>query len=414
MYSGKARSIAACCASGFLAALLAATPSAAAAGHGSGVPAGPRGEGFYHASRGLVEHGRHGTLIRAQRLTGVAAFAGADNWRVLYRSVTPQGRTVAVSGTVSIPHGRPPAGGWPVLSWLHGTTGVADACAPSRDTANGPAHDYLQAMQDTVAPWVARGYAVTRTDYQGLGTDGTHSYLVGEAEARAAADLTRAAHQLSGHLSDEWVAYGHSQGGHAAVFAADLANRWTPELRLLGAAALAPGSQLSAAVPALREQPIAGVSDFFPLIVRGAQTVRSMPDQDIFTPEALAVAGDADRLCIAQLRDPGSWGSLNSDEIFREGADLTALDKVLADNEPGLLSPRLPVLLAQGGKDTVIQPAWTAALDEQLRANGVHVTSYTYPEADHRGVLSASLPDVTRWIDQLFGRSSGDHSPTRP
>jgi len=111
------------------------------------------------------------------------AFQGADNWRVLYRSVTPQGRTVAVSGTVAIPHGRPPAGGWPVLSWLHGTTGVADACAPSRDTDTGPAHDYLQAMQDTVAPGVSRGYAVTRTDYQGLGTDGTHSCLVGAAEA---------------------------------------------------------------------------------------------------------------------------------------------------------------------------------------------------------------------------------------
>jgi len=187
---------------------------------------------------------------------------------------------------------------------------------------------------------------------------------------RAAADLTRAAHQLSGQLSDKWVAYGHSQGGHAAVFAAELANRWTPELKLLGAAAPAPGAQLSKAVPALREMPLTGVSDFFPLIVRGAQTVTPMPDADLFTPKALAVAGDADSLCSAQLRAAGSWGSLRSDEIFREDADLTALDRALADNEPGLLSPRVPVLLAQGGKDTVIQPEWTAALDKQLRERG--------------------------------------------
>ncbi|MEV6260171.1 lipase family protein [Streptomyces sp. NPDC051784] len=407
--AGRVRSMAVCCAAGALAVLLAAPPSLAggqAPGHGAPFSSGPRGDSFYHAPRALVDRGEHGSLIRAQRLTGVAAFPDADNWRVLYRSVTPQGRKVAVSGTVAIPHGRPPKGGWPVLSWLHGTTGVADACAPSRDTAAGPAHDYLQALQTTVAPMVARGYAVTRTDYQGLGTDGPHSYLIGEAEARAAADLTRAAHQLSARLSNDWVAYGHSQGGHAAVYTADLAHRWTPELRLLGVAALAPGSQLSKAVPTLRAAPLAGVSGFFPLIVRGAQTAARIPDAGLFTPEALRLTDDVDTLCGAQLSAADSWGGLRSDEIFREDADFAALDRTLAANEPGTLSPRVPVLLAQGGRDTVIQPAWTAALREQLAANGVDVTSLTYPDADHRGVLAASQSDVTRWIDGLFGRGA--------
>ncbi|MEU0596962.1 lipase family protein [Streptomyces sp. NPDC006393] len=397
------KGIAACCAAAALTALLTAAPPAAA-GNGTGIPAGPRGTAFYHPPRALAEHGEHGSLIWARRLTGDAAFEDADNWRVVYRSVTPQGKTVAVSGTVAIPTRKPPAGGWPVLSWLHGTTGVADACAPSLDSATSPAHDYLQAMQQTLVPWVRRGYAVTKTDYQGLGTDGAHSYLIGEAEARAAADLTRAAHELSGRLSDEWVANGHSQGGHAAVYTAELAARWTPELRLLGAVALAPGSQLSTAVPALRTMPAAGVSSFIPLIVRGVETATDLTDDDLLTPRAVELMADADTECIGQLREADSWGSLKTDEIFRKDVDLSAFDKVLADNEPGTLAPPVPVLLAQGGQDTVIQPAWTAALRRQLVARGVDVTYLTYPDADHRGVLSASLPDVSRWVDGLFGR----------
>ncbi|MEV0093218.1 hypothetical protein [Streptomyces sp. NPDC050738] len=148
------------------------------------------------------------------------------------------------------------------------------------------------------------------------------------------------------------------------------------------------------------------MSNFFPLIVRGAETASPFRDQDIFTPRALDVSDDADTLCIGQLNAAGSWGSLRSDEIFRKDADLSALDRTLAANEPGTPAPRVPVLLAQGGQDKVIQPAWTDTLDEQLTANGVDVTYLTYPDADHRGVLTASLPDVTRWIDGLFGRGA--------
>lgn len=34
--------------------------------------------------------------------------------------------------------------GWPVLAWAHGTTGVADTCAPSGDYAGGPVHSYQE------------------------------------------------------------------------------------------------------------------------------------------------------------------------------------------------------------------------------------------------------------------------------
>ena len=69
-----------------------------------------------------------------------------------------------MSGTVAIPKGKAPKGGWPVVSWAHGTIGAADACAPSKIAMPG-AYD-----QKLLNRWLKAGYAVVRTDYEGLGT----------------------------------------------------------------------------------------------------------------------------------------------------------------------------------------------------------------------------------------------------
>src|SRR5438034_153657 len=81
------------------------------------------------------------------------------------------------------------------------------------------------------------GYAVIRTDYQGLGTPGIHEYLVGIAEGRSTLDIVRAAHRLDSRVSGRMAIAGHSQGGHAALWGAALAPRWTPELKLRGTVA---------------------------------------------------------------------------------------------------------------------------------------------------------------------------------
>ena len=118
---------------------------------------GPEGLAFYTPPSPLVP-GPAGDVIWARLLNGAAALAGAaETFLLLYHSVTVAGRDIAVSGTVSIPPGEPPAGGWPVLSWAHGTTGVAAMCAPSRDAAGHPSHTYLRLVDAMLAEWVRRG-----------------------------------------------------------------------------------------------------------------------------------------------------------------------------------------------------------------------------------------------------------------
>ena len=156
-----------------------------------------------------------------------------------------------MSGTVSVPRGHAPKGGWPVITWGHGTTGIADACAPSRDSASNPAHGLISYAYPLLQRWLKAGYAVVRTDYEGLGTPGAHPYLIGRSEGYSMLDAVRAARKLDKRLGRRVIISGHSQGGQSALWAASLAPKWTPELKVRGTVALAPVSHLAEQVPLL-------------------------------------------------------------------------------------------------------------------------------------------------------------------
>src|SRR5947199_542679 len=195
----------------------------------------------------------HGQLIQKRKLSGAAALTSAGrNWFVKYRSVGVDGRAITVSGTVSLPKGKAPKSGWPVISYDHGTTGIADQCAPSRDASGNPAHLYNSYVYPLLNRWLKAGFVVVRTDYQGLGTAGAHQYLVGVAEGRSTLDIVRAARKLDKRVSNRFAIAGHSQGGHAALWAAKLAPSWTPDLKLRGTVAFAPASHVSEQIGLVR------------------------------------------------------------------------------------------------------------------------------------------------------------------
>ena len=99
---------------------------------------------------------------------------------------------------------------------------------------------YVNYTNSELNAWLAAGYAVMRTDYQGLGTPGVHPYLVGESEGRSVLDIIRAARDLDSSIGKRFLIAGHSQGGQAALFAAGEANSWTPDLKLRGDRLLRP------------------------------------------------------------------------------------------------------------------------------------------------------------------------------
>ncbi|KAF1014536.1 MAG: hypothetical protein GAK31_02022 [Stenotrophomonas maltophilia] len=129
----------------------------------------------------------------------------AQTYRLLYRTPNHHGTLEQGTGPLYLPHGPAPAGGWPVVSWAHGTQGVADHCAPSVSGPSQPERDGRFLDQ-----FLTRGYAVAAVDYQGLGGPGSHAYLHVRTAADSSLDLLTASHRFlpNGQLSPRWVAVG--------------------------------------------------------------------------------------------------------------------------------------------------------------------------------------------------------------
>jgi hypothetical protein len=124
---------------------------------------------FYRWTERLPE--RPGMMLRKEPIVPQPEITHAGlAERILYTSTDFRWHAgiVPVSGTLYVPKGEPPAGGWPLVAWAHGTLGVSDRCAPS-----WTGHKPRDATY--IGRWLESGVA---TDYQGLGGHGPHPYLI--------------------------------------------------------------------------------------------------------------------------------------------------------------------------------------------------------------------------------------------
>jgi pimeloyl-ACP methyl ester carboxylesterase len=352
----------------------------------------PRGLAFYSPPKRLLA-GPHGSVIWARAIRSPLTAAGRA-YLVLYRSRSVAGKPIAVSGTVELPRGRAPARGWPVVSWAHGTTGIADVCAPTRIPTASSSYVYAQ-----FNAWLRRGYALVRTDYEGLGTPGTHPFLIGRSEGRGVLDIVRAARALDSRVGTRFAITGHSQGGHAALWAAALAPTWTPELAFRGVAAFAPASHVGNQARLIGNLNAPGpITALAALIVAGAAAAD--PGIDIArlaSDRARPLIPRVYRECIGSLTRLSELGALAPSQLVRPGADLSRLFRVLDAQNPALRI-RAPVLVLQGQADTTVFPVFTGQLVNELKARGDGVTYRTYPGVQHGGIVRASAAAASAFL----------------
>jgi pimeloyl-ACP methyl ester carboxylesterase len=358
---------------------------------------GPRGAAFYKPPKHLS--GKHGGLIWARRQTGSDALRGARrNELLLYRSRGLRGGAIAVSGSLALPKGKPPRGGWPVITYAHGTTGEADKCAPTRGFDAGKLTSYAYPL---LQRWLKAGFAVVRTDYDGLGTPGVHQYLVGKSEARSVLDAVRAARAFSAKLSKRFAIAGHSQGGHAALFAAAAAPKYVPELKLRGTVAFAPASHLKTQFQAIMNitQPGGGLGGIVALGLRASDTVDPrLQLPSLLTARAAALYPQTKTRCYDALSKPDSFGGVPLNEFLDKNKDLTPLLDEVGKNDPEKLRPRTPIRVEQGVADQTVFESFTKQLVDEYAANDVKVVYKTYPGVSHGGVVDAGAADATSWI----------------
>lgn len=378
---------------------------------GSGIPSAiPT---FYSPPRPLPA-APPGTLIRSVRVTGVTGVpAGATVWRILFHSTTIYGADEAESGYLIAPSTPAPGGGYPIIAWAHGTSGFAAQCAPSLFTnAGGGSGPYLIPALDR---YLNAGYVVAAADYQGLGVaDGVHPYLLGASEGAAVLDATRAARQVTGlHASGTVIIYGHSQGGHAALFAAQMAPSYAPDLHVIGVVAAAPATGLSTLM-AVIGAPVG--AQFMPYSIPAAyswtQTYDDLPITDVFSAAGARFAStEVTRGCSDQVAAAIVAHHLRPAQVFQAGAENDPVVVAHARaNDPGTVRTSVPMLVVQGTADGTVPPALTDSfMTTKACPIGDTVQYLHVTGATHGTVVFEAAPTIVAWMD---ARRAGEPAAT--
>lgn len=354
----------------------------------------------------IMHESRPGQLTATASLPEAFGLPDAGRaMRITYLStngITGNG-LVPVTAEVILPPGKPPKGGWPIVAWAHGTVGVADHCAPSSNPWTDRNKQYL-------LTWMKRGFAVVGTDYQGLGTPGTHAYLDTRVEAYSLLDGVRAALSSTPELRNRVMIVGQSQGGGAAFASAAFAPTYAPDIDIRGTVAtgvpyLTPEllKQLMT-TSATRQQG----ATFDPLMVYTLYLAQGLAGydpafrpQDAFTAKALPAYQAASDLCVHELTDQVKAEGLTF------GNSLTPnFAKVLAPALAAMAYPTMklnqPLFIGTGELDRDVPPPLQFGLVKAACAAGTIVQAHLYKGLDHSQTVNASLPDSAAFTQAVM------------
>src|SRR5437016_8149173 len=342
-----------------------------------------------------------GALLRSGPLKDVILPAGMRGWRILYATTVDDSTPATAVATVFAPT-DPPAGPRPVITWEHGTTGLLQKCMPSllsAPSAGIPGCDRI----------VMAGWVVVATDYSFAEKDGPHPYLIGEGEARSALDAVRAARQMSGLTLDKrMVAWGYSQGGHAALWTGIVGPRYAPDLEILGIAAIAPAAN----VKRILAMNVDVDKRFGPYLALSYS--RFYPDiifDQALRPEALDAAREIVNLC--DFVPPEDLQRIEALAATFDGPALaTSSNKALQarlelNAANGLI--KAPVVIAQGLSDIVVPPSATDAYVEERCSAGQQLEYWTFAGRDHLTIVQPSTPLeelLIKWTTARFANEA--------
>jgi hypothetical protein len=364
-------------------------------------PSAPPEPGAFYDPPRPLPHGSPGTLLRAQAVDEPPA--GTRGFRLLYLSRSHTGEPVALSALLFVPRRPPPPSRRDIVAFTHGTVGVARRCAVSFDRTTWPQIAGLQRL-------VAAGDAVVVPDFEGLGTRGTHPYLVGATEAWATLDAVRATAAFGpAGASMRFVAWGPGTGGQAALFTGQQAPRYAPELELAGVAAAAPAGDLPRLLDLTRDTTYGRVLAAY--ILTTWRRIYGLRLDEIVAPPARRTVRTLVGTCLAPDGERLGHGVRAQTSGLRY-AQANPWDRqpwrgLLERNSPGRGDIAAPVYLSQGAADRLVGPAATLTLMRGLCAAGTLIQYRAFHRVSHSDLGRRSAGAVARWIgDRFAGRAA--------
>lgn len=340
------------------------------------------------------------------------------------------GKNVETTAMVMFPKKERPATGWPVVVWAHGTTGVGDECAPSKNQINERFEILANSLLDA-------GYVIVAPDYEGLGSPGIHPYLNLGSEARSAIYAVKAVQERYRlQLNPGWMSVGQSQGGHASLGIAEYAAA-DPDYK--GTVATAPASSLGYIITQVAPGAIAGLEQsdgstvaaavYAELLAYAAYTAVGIKAYEprfelgtifqdrakFFAEKAEGSTGD-NGICLGPLtqefrNDILAYLGENTGKKVMDYPGLKAgfekdsvVEKFLQDNQPGTKALKKPVYVVQGGRDTAVPYQVTQQLVKQLNDLGSTpaVVLDIVPTAGHTQAIVDKNDDVVAFIKKYL------------
>ncbi|HEU0030609.1 MAG TPA: hypothetical protein VFQ53_08250 [Kofleriaceae bacterium] len=353
---------------------------------------------------------------------GVVAITGARVVKLAYGTIRSDGTATMTSATAYLPI-VPRALPAPIVLIGRPTSGLADACAPSKQP---------RPERNLALPFAARGYVTITPDYAGLGTDGVHSYLDNHEAATELFDGVRALQALepAGVVGDAVGAVGYSQGGGIVLSAQALEQTLTGHHALRGVAAIAPEWPISTRSfgyeDVLRNPDrltgLAGLAPPTVTVMRHYGVLQNRlglaGDEAFPAGERDSITASLESLCTLQLggalaaRQP-RLGDLVDDAFRRQvlacidgGAECTGTGRAFHAWLTGDFVTADPagarVLIVQGLADQVMPAAGEAACDvAKLRREGVEPDVCTEATATHDTILESKIEHVVAWIEAV-------------
>lgn len=351
-----------------------------------------------------------GTIVEINQFADIDASIrdlGGESLHVTYRSTSNEGKPSVVGGALFVPPGTPPPGGWIVLGFGHGTTGILDGCGPSTSTT-------LFGMAPMIAGYIKAGYAVAFTDYEGLNGPGVHVYLDNRTEGYNIIDAVRAMHHVKPDaVSKRWITLGGSQGGGASWGAAEQASVYAPELNLIAAVDIVPAADISGyAQMAESESMTTTQSAAYAALLIAQSRAHPELDMDLYRRGSVKKNWDALAQCYGPRLDERNRAvqEIKPDELKPSTHEATLkLQALLEKMAVPKLKADAPMLVIYTGKDEYINPAWTKKAIEDACRLGTKIQVDFQPDRSH-GTFDGSraLP----WLqDRLAGKPIEDSCP---
>jgi hypothetical protein len=326
--------------------------------------------------------------------------------RVIYRSTSGiDGSSQLVSGSVFVPKGNPPEGGWPIVAMGHGTTGVQHDCGPSLWPT-------LLGASEAVATLVSGGFLVTLPDYQGLGMDGTyHPYLDSTTVGNNLIDSVRAARKVAPAASDRWLAFGSSQGGQASWAANELAANYGDGLQLLGAVSVSPAAN----VAGLADAAAAGTltleqSSALQWVLVALKNEHPDLNLDDYRRGIVAEKWDVFSACAGPLVNQRGDVTKQVTPDDLKPSSPAAVDRLrdyLADMGLPKAKTSAPMLILFGQLDKVVTPQWTADAITRACTMGDVIEAYSVPGRGHDDIDGSV---ALGWIKERFAGGVEAHN----